>query len=161
MEVRRLLLCRPIDMEHTTLSGSATIDDNSAPGITIIRFRKELKLNTAVLTEIMLDKHSSSTGTQGVIMVIPEHTDFDAHIMDVDHHAANIPHHTMASLAVVCHAPELVHLLRLYFAYYPPTFEVKYFSVFHKAYDWLVERARVPPNKPTASLVRPTVVKRA
>jgi hypothetical protein len=128
------------NMVQTTRSGYATIE-HPTPGITVVRFHADVKLNAMVLAEVMLAPRGSVPRSPGVMLVIPEHTDFDAHIMDMDHHAANGLGQCTASLAIVCHEPGLLHLLELYFAYYPPAFEVMYFTSYEDAHKWLVERA--------------------
>jgi hypothetical protein len=129
-------------MERTIPTDSATIE-HTASGITIIRFRSDVKLSTAVLAAVMHDRRDAGPRPPGMMMIMPEHTDYDAHIMDVDHRTALGEDHCTTSLAIVCQEPALLHLLLLYFAYYPPTFEVMYFTAYQEAYDWLVARAAV------------------
>ncbi len=85
----------------------------------------------------MGNRSGSTTGPQAVIVVIPEYTDYDPAIMLVDHFAVNKLADRTTALAIVCQEHSLLHLLKLYFAYYPPRFEVVFCEDIHEAHAWL------------------------
>ena len=127
-------------MEHLTASATATIERDRL-GITLVRFRGPLKLSKAVVTEVMQAWREPALGTCAVIVIIPEHTEYDMDLLAVDHYSKNGLEHRTEALAIVCHELGLVPMLRLYFAYHPPPFALNFCASVDEAKSWMRQRA--------------------
>ncbi len=128
-------------MERSTRSGSATLELLRS-GLTLVRFRPELKLSVDIIAEVMQARRDAK-GNCAAIVVIPEHTDYDMDLLAVDHFTANsLVHHTDA-LAIVCQELGLTPFLRLYFAYHPPPFDFAFCTSLEEAKSWMRQRIGV------------------
>ena len=118
---------------------AATIEQFSASAI-LVRIRNEVKLTTEVISNLMHTCSKSAFEPRAVVVTIPEHTDFTSAAMAVDHSDAFGPPSPIKALVIVCHEHGLLHLIRLYFAFYPPTIEVKYCDSLKEAGTWIERR---------------------
>lgn len=126
-------------LEEPTGSDPATVEILRS-GMAVVRFRRDLKLNTAVIAEIMQERCTTASGPCCVVLVIPEHTEYEADMLTQDHFKTNGFSDRTTALAIVCHELGLVPLLRLYFAYYPPSFPVGFCSSEEEAKSWMRSR---------------------
>lgn len=106
------------------------------PAITEIRFHSGMKLTNAIIARVMRSPGRYGNGPKKVIVVFPEHIDFNVQVLLQDHHAANGMAGAQA-LAIVCNEFGLIPMLHLYFAYYPPNFVVKFCNNVEDARHWL------------------------
>ncbi len=126
-------------MEQLTRTRSATLE-LLRPDVTVVRFRPKLKLNAAIIAEVMQARRLNARGSCAAIVVIPEDTDYDADLLAVDHYTANGLVHRTDGLAIVCQELGLIPVLRLYFAYHPPPFNFAFCSSLEEAKSWMRQR---------------------
>ncbi len=115
---------------------SATIEQFS-PSAILVRIRNEVKLTTEVIRNVIHNCSRTGFEPRAVVVAIPEHTDFTSAAIAVDHSDAFEAPGTIKALVIVCHEHGLLHLIRLYFAYHPPTIEVKYCDSLKEAGAWI------------------------
>jgi hypothetical protein len=115
---------------------SAAAIEHPTPDITVVQFDPYVKLNKEVLHDVLHER--GGCNAPGVMLVVHEHTDFDAKLMQADHHTVNALAHHTAAVAILCYGSEIADWFKLYFAYHPPAFAVAYFSTYSKAFAWLL-----------------------
>lgn len=136
MAIASFLFRIVLTMQRTIELRSATIEQIS-PTITLVRIREEMKLTTAFIGEVMEYCHRITTGSCTVVVMIPEYTDYESAMMTLDHSTLfGFADHVNA-LVIICQEYGLLHLIHLYFAYFPPTFEVKFCDNLTDAGVWI------------------------
>ena len=123
-------------MERTIELLSATIERFSHSAL-LVRIRHEVKLTTEVIRNVMHACSGTAFEPRAVVVTIPEHTDFTAAALAEDHSEALTEASKVKALVIVCHEDGLLHLIRLYFAFYPPSIEVKYCNSLQEAGAWI------------------------
>jgi|GEM_PF-5733069 len=124
-------------MEYPT--GTATIEF-ARMGLVVVRFGPKVTLSKAAIKEVMRTRRGSTGGACSAIVVIPEHTAYDADLLTVDHYVANGLAHRTEALAIVCEELGLIPTLRLYFAFFPPPFAVGFCTSVDEARTWMRQR---------------------
>ena len=123
-------------MDDQTQLDYASIE-RIAPDVTQVRFHANIKLTNAIIAKVMKGCCQAGKGPAKVVVVFPEHTDFNAQVMMEDHYVANSMAGEDQALAIVCLEFGLMPMLHLYLAYYPPKFAVQFCDTVEAALHWL------------------------
>jgi hypothetical protein len=122
--------------------GPATIEFERT-GLTVVRFRGDVKLTSAVLAEVMQAARPRTLAPCAAIALLPDGMDHDMDLLAVDHFTANGVAHRITALAIVCQELGLIPLLRLYFAYHPASFNIGFCASLDEARTWMRQQARL------------------
>jgi hypothetical protein len=120
------------------------------PNTIEIRFMPGILLDRAAITEVITArKFMQGDRSVGLLLIVPAETELDVAIIGTDHQRVNQAEDKVVGFAVVARSAVSQVLLRLYKAYYPPTFEAEVFTDEGHARTWLkakVARALEPSN---------------
>ena len=105
--------------------------------ITQVRFHAHAKLTNEMIAKVVRACRHTGKGTAKVIVVFPEHTDFNAQVMLQDQCVANGVTGELQALAIVCQEYGFLPMLHLYLAYFPPSYAVKFCDTVEDALRWL------------------------
>ncbi len=118
----------------------ATITRTSPHEVEII-FSAAGTLDKSGIAEVIQErKRLCPSDPIGLLLIVPADVELDVAIINTDHQRANQATDNVLALAVVAGNAISETLLRLYKAYYPPTFRAEVFTDEEKARTWLRER---------------------
>ncbi|MBP6696608.1 MAG: hypothetical protein KA175_03245 [Flavobacteriales bacterium] len=128
------------DLRHET--ALAKIERMDAHRVEV-RFKPAVRVDAKGIAEIMgLRKALCGMDRVAILVVIPSDVELDMGLMNLDHYRANDSADQLTAVAVVAEGSMGEMMVRLYYAYFPPTFQCQMFSLESEAALWLRQQVK-------------------
>ncbi len=124
-------------MEGAIQTQQATLT-RIGPNEVEVRFAGGMLIDRAGIAEIMQERKRMCGDTPvGLLVIVPNDSELDLAVINTDHYRVNQSGDRVLALALVAGTITAETLMRLYQAYYPPTFRAEVFLSETEARGWL------------------------